>query len=368
MHDRVIPKTQALAERLRSGEFIAAPGVYDMISARVADSMGFPAIYMTGSGVVASHLGLPDAGIATYTEMVSRAGQIVSGTRTPLIADADTGYGGTVNVRHTVQGYERAGVAAIQIEDQAFPKKCGHTEGQRLIPLEDMVRKIKVALDSRLSDDFLVIARTDARKADSKDEALRRLEAFQEAGADILFYEAPASVEEMEEAARLLDGPLMANMVEGGPDPGADAGRARGDRLPGRDLSRRRLPRRHRGAEPRLPRAPRARRVQRGRHRAPPLRRLQRADGLPRGDRVRGPLRRPLKGRKAVPRYGASRLLGMRKSCCRRSLTLTLSSPQRGPIEGRAPVSSDGGGRGRSPAPPAPPSPAPTSVRVATFS
>ena len=219
MHDRIVPKTQALAERLRSGEFIAAPGVYDMISARVADSMGFPAIYMTGSGVVASHLGLPDAGIATYTEMVSRAGQIAAGTRTPLIADADTGYGGAVNVRHTVQGYERAGVAAIQIEDQAFPKKCGHTEGQRLIPLDDMVRKIKVALDSRLDDDFLVIARTDARKADSKAEALRRLEAFQEAGADILFYEAPASVEEMEEAARLLDGPLMANMVEGGLTP-----------------------------------------------------------------------------------------------------------------------------------------------------
>ena len=219
MQDSIVPKTRALAERLRSGEFIAAPGVYDMISARVADSMGFPAIYMTGSGVVASHLGLPDAGIATYTEMVSRAGQIAAGTRTPLIADADTGYGGTVNVRHTVQGYERAGVAAIQIEDQAFPKKCGHTEGQRLIPLDEMVRKIKVALDSRLDDDFLVIARTDARKADSKDEALRRLEAFQEAGADILFYEAPASVEEMEEAARLLDGPLMANMVEGGLTP-----------------------------------------------------------------------------------------------------------------------------------------------------
>ena len=143
MHDRIVPKTQALAERLRSGEFIAAPGVYDMISARVADSMGFPAIYMTGSGVVASHLGLPDAGIATYTEMVSRAGQIAAGTRTPLIADADTGYGGTVNVRHTVQGYERAGVAAIQIEDQAFPKKCGHTEGMRLIPLDEMVRKIR---------------------------------------------------------------------------------------------------------------------------------------------------------------------------------------------------------------------------------
>jgi 2-methylisocitrate lyase-like PEP mutase family enzyme len=190
-----------------------------MISARIADSMGFPAIYMTGSGTVASHLGLPDAGIATYTEMVSRAAQIARGTITPLIADADTGYGGTLNVRHTVQGYERAGVAAIQIEDQDFPKKCGHTQGQKLVPLEDMVRKIKVALDSRMSEDFLIIARTDARKAAGKDEALRRLEAYQEAGADILFYEAPASTEEMAEAGRLFDTPLMANMVEGGLTP-----------------------------------------------------------------------------------------------------------------------------------------------------
>ena len=296
MQDRIAPKTRALAERLRSGEFIAAPGVYDMISARVADSMGFPAIYMTGSGVVASHLGLPDAGIATYTEMVARAGQIAAGTVTPLIADADTGYGGTVNVRHTVQGYERAGVAAIQIEDQAFPKKCGHTEGQRLIPLADMLRKIKVALDSRLSDDFLVIARTDARKADSKDEALRRLEAFQEAGADILFYEAPASVEEMEEAARLFDSPLMANMVEGGLTPVLTPDELAAIGVQRRDLPGRRLPRGHRGAEPGLPRAARSRRLQRRRHRAPPVRRLQRADGLPRGDRLREPFRRPLRG------------------------------------------------------------------------
>ncbi len=209
----------SLAARLRAGEFITAPGVYDMISARIADRMGFPALYMTGSGAVASHLGLPDAGIATYTDMVSRAAQIARGAATPLIADADTGYGGTVNVRHTVRGYERAGVAAIQIEDQAFPKKCGHTQGQKLAPLEQMVRKIKVALDSRMSDDFLIIARTDARRAAGKDEALRRLEAFQEAGADILFYEAPADTGEMAEAGRLFDAPLMANMVEGGLTP-----------------------------------------------------------------------------------------------------------------------------------------------------
>ena len=218
MNDRA-ETSRSLAERLRAGEFIAAPGVYDMISARVADSMGFPALYMTGSGTVASHLGLPDAGLATYTDMVSRAARIARGTATPLIADADTGYGGTLNVRHTVQGYERAGVAAIQIEDQAFPKKCGHAQGQKLIPTGEMVRKIEVALDSRTSDDFLIIARTDARRAAGRDEALRRLDAFQKAGADILFYEAPADTREMEEAGRLFDVPLMANMVEGGLTP-----------------------------------------------------------------------------------------------------------------------------------------------------
>ena len=159
-------KSATLAAKLRDGdEFIVAPGVYDMISAKMADRMGFHALYMTGSGTVASHLGLPDAGIATYTDMVSRAGRVAGGTQTPLIADADTGYGGLVNVRETVRGYEMAGVSAIQIEDQDVPKKCGHLSGHKLVPAEDMVAKIKVALDSRLSDDTLIIARTDARKA-----------------------------------------------------------------------------------------------------------------------------------------------------------------------------------------------------------
>ena len=213
--------TQAalLAGRLRDGEFITAPGVYDMISARMADRLGFSALYMTGSGVVASHLGLPDAGIATFTEMADRAAMIAAGTKTPLIADADTGYGAVLNVRHTVRGYEQAGVAAIQIEDRAYPKKCGHTSGQRIVPTNEMVTKIKVALDSRNDEEFLVIARTDAQKAEGRDEAMRRLEAYQEAGADILFYEAPANVDEMADAARRFDTPLMANMVEGGATP-----------------------------------------------------------------------------------------------------------------------------------------------------
>ena len=208
-----------LAKRIRNREFILAPGVFDMISAKVADRAGFKALYMTGSGVVASHLGVPDAGIATYTDMVARAAQIVAGTTTPLIADADTGYGGIVNVRHTVRGYERAGVAAIQIEDQAFPKKCGHATGQRLVPLGEMITRIKVALDSRGSSDFLIIARTDACKVAGFDEAMRRAEAFAKAGADVLFVEAPGDVAQMERLGRAFDTPLLVNMVEGGSTP-----------------------------------------------------------------------------------------------------------------------------------------------------
>jgi 2-methylisocitrate lyase-like PEP mutase family enzyme len=174
---------------------------------------------MTGYGVVASYLGLPDAGLATYTDMVGRARQIASGTVTPLIADADTGYGGLLNVDFTVNGYEAAGVQAIQIEDQEFPKKCGHTPGRRVIAIEDAVRKIRVAVEARASKDFLVIARTDARTSLGLDEALRRADAFAEAGADILFVEAPETVEEMQRIGRAFDLPLIANMVEGGRTP-----------------------------------------------------------------------------------------------------------------------------------------------------
>ena len=209
----------SLRSRLAAGEFVVAPGVYDMISARLADGMGFSALYMTGYGTVASHLGLPDAGLASYSEMASRVERIASQCRTPLIADADTGYGGLLNVRHTVRGYEAAGAAAIQIEDQEFPKKCGHTPGRRVIPLDDMVRKVRVAVESRRSDDFLVVARTDARTTLGIDEALRRGEAYQKAGADILFVESPESEEEMARIGRSFDVPVLANMVEQGRTP-----------------------------------------------------------------------------------------------------------------------------------------------------
>lgn len=190
-----------------------------MVSLRLADTFGFEALYMTGFGAVASHLGLPDAGIATYTDMVGRVKQMAAQSRAPLIADADTGYGGLLNIRHTVRGYEEAGAAALQIEDQEFPKKCGHTPGRRVIPMEDMVRKIRVAVESRSSPDFLVIARTDARTAHGLDEALRRAEAYARAGADVLFVESPESLEEMRTICERLDVPLVANMVEKGRTP-----------------------------------------------------------------------------------------------------------------------------------------------------
>ncbi|HKK31478.1 MAG TPA: isocitrate lyase/PEP mutase family protein, partial [Alphaproteobacteria bacterium] len=203
-----------------AGEFVVAPGVFDMISALSADRMGFSAIYMTGYGISASHLGLPDAGLVTYTDMVGRVETIARGTRTPLIADADTGFGGLLNVEHTVKGYERAGAAAIQIEDQEYPKRCGHTPGRRVVPVEDMVRKIRVAVEARDSRDFLIVARTDARTSHGLDEAIRRGEAFAEAGADVLFIESPENEEEMATVCSRLKGtPLLANMVEGGRTP-----------------------------------------------------------------------------------------------------------------------------------------------------
>ncbi|MGN6768479.1 MAG: isocitrate lyase/PEP mutase family protein [Rhizobiaceae bacterium] len=208
-----------LRQRLAAGKFISAPGVFDLISARIADRMGFDALYMTGYGTVASYLGLPDAGLATYTDMLDRVARIVEMTNTPLIADGDTGYGGLLNVRHTVRGYEGAGAKAIQLEDQQFPKKCGHTPGRRVIPMKDAVRKIEVAAESRRSDDFLIIARTDARTSLGIDEAIARAKAFEAAGADLIFVESPESEDELQKVGDAIGKPLVANMVEGGSTP-----------------------------------------------------------------------------------------------------------------------------------------------------
>jgi 2,3-dimethylmalate lyase len=211
-----------LRRTLERGEFVVAPGVYEMLTAKVADRMGFKALYMTGYGISASHLGQPDAGLVGYTDMVGRAGTIAQGITRPLIADADTGFGGLINVRHTVRGYEAAGVQAIQLEDQESPKKCGHTPNRRVVPLADAVKRIEVAVDARRSKDFLIIARTDARTAHGLDEAIARGKAFAKAGADIVFIESPESVDEFRRVGEELAGRgawLIANMVPTGRSP-----------------------------------------------------------------------------------------------------------------------------------------------------
>lgn len=211
--------TKTFVEQLESGDFITAPGVFDMISTLIATRMNFPALYVTGYGISASYMGLPDAGLMTFTDMETQIRKIVAATDKPVIADADTGYGGLLNVRHTVKAYENLGVSAIQIEDQEYPKKCGHTPGRRVIPTSDMVTKIKVAVDTRTKDDFLIIARTDSRTGLGIEEAISRAVAFEEAGADIIFVEAPETESEMKMVNAAIKKPTLANMVSGGKTP-----------------------------------------------------------------------------------------------------------------------------------------------------
>jgi len=210
---------KTLKEQLQSGDFITAPGVFDLISTLIATRMNFPALYVTGYGISASYMGLPDAGLMTFTDMETQIRKIVAATDKPVIADADTGYGGLLNVQHTVKAYENLGVSAIQIEDQEYPKKCGHTPGRRVIPTSDMVSKIKVAVDTRTKDDFLIIARTDSRTGLGIEEALSRAVAFEEAGADIIFVEAPETESEMKMVNAAIKKPTLANMVSGGKTP-----------------------------------------------------------------------------------------------------------------------------------------------------
>jgi 2-methylisocitrate lyase-like PEP mutase family enzyme len=213
-----------LKARVSSGPIVLAPGIYDLLSAKVADAAGFSALYMTGYGVNASLLGRPDAGLGTYRDFVDRVRTISEQTRTPLIADADTGFGGALNVAETMRGYERAGAAAIQIEDQVFPKRCGHTLGREVVPMADMVLKVRVAKDTREDPNFQIIARTDARTTYGLDEALKRADAYLKAGADILFVESPESAEEMRTIGQRFKGAaLLANMVPGGRTPALSA-------------------------------------------------------------------------------------------------------------------------------------------------
>lgn len=213
-------KGKELRELLKKDEAVVAPGAFDAISARLIEKVGFPAVYMTGYGVAGSLIGRPDIGLISLREMAQQAENIASSINVPLIADADNGYGNELNVARTIELYERAGVAAIQIEDQVSPKKCGHMENKSIISYEEAVQKVRAATRSRSDSDTLIIARTDARAVEGIDEALRRCTAFAEEGADIVFFEAPQTIEELELVARELKGvTLMANMVETGKTP-----------------------------------------------------------------------------------------------------------------------------------------------------
>ena len=213
--------TTRLRDLLREPDLIVAPGAYDVLSARLIVQAGFSAAYMTGFGTAASMLGQPDVGLVTMSEMVTRAMALTSVMgEHPLIADADTGYGNPINIRRTVREYERAGVAAIHLEDQVWPKKCGHLEGKQVIPMEEMVQKIRAAVEAREDPNLVIIGRTDANSVYGLNEAIRRARAYHDAGADMLLIEAPASLEEIQRLAETFQGiPLVFNWVESGKTP-----------------------------------------------------------------------------------------------------------------------------------------------------
>ncbi|QLC26391.1 isocitrate lyase/PEP mutase family protein [Parasphingopyxis algicola] len=212
--------TASLRSAIEKKRFVTAPGVHDMIAAKLADLVGFDFVYASGFWQVASAYGLPDVGIATYTEMLARISLLAKNSKAAIIADADTGYGGLLNVHHTVQGYEAAGVRGIQIEDQTFPKKCGHTPNVRVVPCDEMVEKIQVACAARTDPaETLIIARTDAIQTEGLSKAIGRAQAYADAGADILFVEALESEEDMRTACSEIAKPMLANMADGGRTP-----------------------------------------------------------------------------------------------------------------------------------------------------
>lgn len=212
-----------LRELMEKKDIILAPGAYDALSARIIEAVGFDVVYMTGFGTAASLLGYPDVGLLTMSEMVDNARRIVEAVNIPVIADADTGYGNPINVIRTVQAYEDVGVAGIHIEDQVFPKKCGHITGKQVIPKEDMVEKVAAAKDAKRNKDFLIIARTDAIAVEGIESAIERAKEYYRAGADMIFVEAPESMEQIRLIARELKGiPLLFNWAEGGKTPPVD--------------------------------------------------------------------------------------------------------------------------------------------------
>jgi 2,3-dimethylmalate lyase len=213
--------TTRLRDLLTGPDLVVAPGAYDALSARLIAQAGFSVVYMTGFGTAASVLGQPDVGLLTMSEMVSRAAAVAAVIGDlPLIADADTGYGNPINVRRTIREYERAGVAGLHIEDQVWPKKCGHMEGKQVIPLDEMVQKIHAAVDARQDPDFVIIARTDAIAVYGLEDALQRGQTYREAGADVVFIEAPRSIVELQAIVQTFSNvPLLYNWADSGKTP-----------------------------------------------------------------------------------------------------------------------------------------------------
>jgi 2-methylisocitrate lyase-like PEP mutase family enzyme len=211
---------------------LVAPGAYDCITARTIAQAGFDAVYMTGAGTAAA-LGYPDYGLVTMSEMAANAGRLASAVDVPIIADADTGYGNELNTTRTVREYERSGVAGLHIEDQGFPKKCGHLDNKMIVPLEEYLAKVRAAVAARRNPDFVIIARTDSRAVLGFDEAIRRANAALEAGADMAFVEAPQTLEEVAAVPRLVNGPCLLNVVWRGktPDVSFDDARKAGYKL-----------------------------------------------------------------------------------------------------------------------------------------
>lgn len=220
---RTTPGLRARVEKARGDQSpLVIPGAYDALSARLIAAHGFPAVYITGAGLANSRFGVPDIGLHGLAELCDQVEAIADVVDVPLIVDADTGFGNAVTVTRTVRRLERAGAAAIQIEDQIWPKKCGHFGGKEVVSVGEMVSKVRAAVDSRSNEDTLIIARTDARATEGLEAALNRAEAYRDAGADVLFVEAPSSMEELDIVCRRFDLPLVANMVEGGVTPIVD--------------------------------------------------------------------------------------------------------------------------------------------------
>ena len=206
-------KKNRLKELIQGPEILVAPGAYDALSAKLIEAVGFEAVYMSGFATAASSFGLPDIGLLTMTEMAANAKRMADAVSVPVIADADTGYGNHLNVVRTMEEYEKAGIAGIQIEDQIAPKKCGHMEGHKLISVEEMTAKIRAAVNVRKDKDMVLIARTDAISAEGFDEAIQRGNIYREEGADVLFIEAPTSVEQLERIPKVVNGPVLVNVA-----------------------------------------------------------------------------------------------------------------------------------------------------------